>query len=148
MTALYSAFFSVFICVFSEKCCAFFCRKSGGLPRRKISLMNINREGISPKTQKRPPGNNSREPNYICRSVGNALKSRKKERTVILSKLRFFFGAREENRTPTSVDTRPSNVPVYQFQHSRISADATVPFKTVRISLASATFKACVIIAE
>ena len=28
-------------------------------------------------------------------------------------------GAREENRTPTSVDTRPSNVPVYQFQHSR-----------------------------
>ena len=31
------------------------------------------------------------------------------------------FGARDENRTHTSCDIRPSNVRVYQFRHLRIS---------------------------
>ena len=31
----------------------------------------------------------------------------------------YFFGARNGNRTRTSLPTRPLNVRVYQFRHSR-----------------------------
>ena len=33
----------------------------------------------------------------------------------------YQVGARDENRTHTSCDIRPSNVRVYQFRHLRIS---------------------------
>ena len=46
----------------------------------------------------------------------------------------FFCGAREENRTPTTVATRPSNVPVYLFQHSRVSRSVIITAESIFVN--------------